>query len=173
MDKRNVFWLMVSFVVVAIVGVWSSFYTGDAQREWFMVLQKPPLYPPAAVFGIAWTVLYALMAVAAWLVGQRVGEEDTRQAHLALATYVAMLLLQVVWCHVFFHAQRFGWAALVLGIFWVSVLMTTWAFFRVSKPAGLLLLPLLGWSTFALYLSFGVAYYHSDFLREVIARLTA
>lgn len=173
MDRRNVFWLMVSFAVVAITAAWGGWYTAEADRAWFIELQKPPLYPPASVFGIAWTVLYALMAVAAWLVGQRVGDADTPQAGVALMIYGVQLVLQVAWCYVFFFAQRFGWAALVLVFFWLSVVLTTVFFFRANRWAGALLLPLAAWSSFALYLGLGIAYHHSDSLRDLIRRLAA
>lgn len=173
MDKRGVFWLLVSFAVVAIAGVWSGFYTAEAQREWFVALNKPALYPPSSVFAIVWPVLYALMAVAAWLVGQKAQEAEPHAIAAALGTYTAALLLQVAWCYVFFFAQRFGWAVAVLGLCWLAVLLSVWTFFRVSRVAGLLLAPLFAWSSFALYLGFGIAYHHSDFLRDVLGRLAS
>lgn len=56
-------WLLASFAAGALGAVASvdaaSFYAG---------LSKPSWAPPASVFGPVWSVLYALMGIAAWLV---------------------------------------------------------------------------------------------------------
>ena len=55
--------LVVFLVLVAAAAVLGAMAMPDA---WYASLQKPSFNPPAWIFGPAWTLLYILMAVAAW-----------------------------------------------------------------------------------------------------------
>jgi benzodiazapine receptor len=48
--------------VVGAVAVFGSFFTPDA---WYDSLRKPSFNPPDWIFAPIWTLLYAMMAVAA------------------------------------------------------------------------------------------------------------
>ncbi len=171
LDRDGLFWLAVSVGVVLITAVWGGFYSAEARREWFRILQKPMLYPPEQVFGIAWTLLYGLMAVAAWLVGRSRHSKTGRLALHALVLYVLQLVLHVLWNYVFFFAQRFGWAAVVMILLLIVTLATAWLFFRVRPVAGWLFLPTLLWVSFATYLACAIAALHSETARSVARRL--
>ncbi|RYY83746.1 MAG: tryptophan-rich sensory protein, partial [Comamonadaceae bacterium] len=56
-------WLLLTFATAAIGAVASI-----NAASFYAQLAKPAWAPPAAVFGPVWTLLYALMGVAAWLV---------------------------------------------------------------------------------------------------------
>ena len=99
------------------------------------------------MFGPAWTVLYVLMAVAAWLVA-RTGL-DQRAVQLALVLYLAQLALNLGWSLLFFGARAPGWALLDIVLLCVLVAATTVAFWRIDTTAGWLLVPYLGWILFA------------------------
>jgi tryptophan-rich sensory protein len=92
-------WLLLSFIVSAIGAAASvqakSFYGQLAQPAWA---------PPGWVFGPVWTVLYVLMAVAAWLVWRCGG---FRQNRLALGFFLAQLVFNALWSWLFF-----GWRLL-------------------------------------------------------------
>ena len=51
-----------------LVATVSSVFTISSIPTWYAALAKPSFNPPNQVFGPVWTVLYTLMAVAAWLV---------------------------------------------------------------------------------------------------------
>lgn len=121
--------------------------TGD----WYATLQKPSWNPPAWLFGPVWTLLYAMMAVAAWFVWRRGGWAAQR---LALALFVAQLMLNALWTPLFFGLHRPGLALADLGLLWVVLVATVLAFWRGRKLAGALLLPYLAWSSFAAVLNF-------------------
>jgi tryptophan-rich sensory protein len=71
-------WLAVVFVAAA-VGAAASVQAG----EFYTKLTLPSWAPPPAVFGPVWTVLYALMAVAAWLVWRVGGVVASRRIRAA------------------------------------------------------------------------------------------
>lgn len=75
---------------------------------WYAGLTKPGFNPPNWVFGPVWTVLYGLMAVAAWQIWRGRDEGNGRRA--ALALFWVQLGLYMLWTLVFFHEHRIGLA---------------------------------------------------------------
>jgi translocator protein len=128
-----------------------SFATVRAIPTWYKGLAKPSFNPPAWLFGPAWTLLYLLMAVAAWLVWkQGIGAAGVK---LALAVFLVQLVLNALWS-VFFFGLCSPLAGLMdIVALWLAILATIILFFRVSVPAGVLLLPYIGWVTFAALLN--------------------
>ena len=138
------FWLAVTF---AAAWIGSRFQPG----EWYSGLIKPALTPPGWVFGPVWTLLYAIMAVAAWLVWCRHGLAN---AIGPLGLFLGQLVLNALWSYLFFGLQHPGLALLDIVVLWLVILATVKAFWRSHRPAGLLLLPYLFWVSFATYLNF-------------------
>jgi benzodiazapine receptor len=138
------FWLTVTFSA-AWIGSW--FQPG----EWYAALVKPALTPPAWIFGPVWILLYAMMAIAAWLVWRIHGLTG---ALGPLGLFVAQLALNALWSYLFFGLQRPGLAFLDIVALWLAILATLVAFWRAYPVAGLLLLPYLLWVSFATYLNF-------------------
>jgi len=99
------------------------------------------------VFGPAWTLLYVLMAVAAWLVA-RTGL-DRRSVQIALVLYVAQLALNLSWPLLFFGARAPGGALVDIVALCVLVAVTAVAFYRIDSLAGWILAPYLAWILFA------------------------
>ena len=64
--KRLAIWLGAAFVP-AVIGA------PFAGPDYYRSLRTPSWGPPAWLFGPVWTVLYALMGVAAWQVDRRGG----------------------------------------------------------------------------------------------------
>lgn len=139
-------WLVLSFAAAAIGGFFSP-------GEWYAQLRKPSWNPPSWIFGPVWTVLYAMMAVAAWLVWQRGG--FTRQ-RVALSLFVVQWVFNALWSPIFFGMQRPGLAFLDLVLLWIALMATLAAFWRVRPVAGVLLVPYAAWVTFAGALNFTI-----------------
>ena len=139
-------WLALSFAA-AVAG--SRFMPG----EWYASLAKPAWNPPSAVFAPVWTLLYAMMGVAAWLVWRQVG---LREAALPLSLFLVQLVLNALWSYLFFGLHRPDLALLDIVTLWVAILVVLVLFWRVSIPAGILLLPYLCWVGFASFLNFTV-----------------
>ncbi|MGZ9160532.1 MAG: TspO/MBR family protein [Candidatus Limnocylindrales bacterium] len=154
--------LALSFVVAA-VGAVATIQHVDG---WYATAQKAAWSPPNWLFGPVWTVLYTLMAVAAWLVWRRRGPAGTASRGMvrsALVIYVAQLLLNFLWTPVFFALYpTIGgpalWAALgIIVALDVAVPLTMRAFWPIDRTAALLLLPYWLWVLFATTLNSAVA----------------
>jgi tryptophan-rich sensory protein len=138
--------LLACFAAAAIGG-WA---TGPAVREWYPTLAKPAWTPPAWLFGPVWTALYAMMALAGWLVWRRAGWCG------ALVWFAAQLVLNATWSPVFFGLQRIGWALINIILLWLAIAGTTVAFWRVTPVAAGLFVPYLAWVSFATALNFAI-----------------
>jgi benzodiazapine receptor len=121
------------------------FLTNLSVDTWYPALAKPSWTPSGATIGTAWTILYTLMAIAAWIVWR--GGDGDRQCLLTL--YAVQLLLNAGWSALFFGFRSPGLALFEIGVLWVAILATAASFWKVSKPAGALMAPYLIWVSFA------------------------
>lgn len=119
-------------------------------RQFGETVQQSQLTPPAIVFPIVWTILYALMGISA----ARIWEAPpSKERGWGLNLFVAQLIFNFFWSLIFFNAQAYGFAVIWLGILWILVALMIWSFYQVEKKAALLQLPYLIWLSFALYLN--------------------
>jgi len=144
-----------SVAAVAVVAAVGRTWTDTASGSWYDTLDKPAWTPPGAVFGIVWTILYLMMAAAAWLVARHgLDRADVRRALLA---YGAQLVLNLGWTATFFAAERPGWAIVEIAALFVMVLVTMVAFRPISTAAFWLLAPYAAWVAYAASLTIGIA----------------
>ena len=142
------FWLALSFIAAAIGGA-ASIQAGP----FYMQLMRPEWAPPPNLFGPVWTILYALMGIAAWLVW-RVG--GFRAARTALTLFLVQLAVNALWSWLFFGWHLGGLAFADIVLLWVLIVATLIAFSRVKPLAGALLIPYLLWVSFASALNYSV-----------------
>lgn len=116
-------------------------------------LDRPSWAPPAWLFGPAWSVLYTLMAIAVWWVWRAAGWPLARPA---LGVYAAQLLANALWSWLFFAWRQGSWAFVGSVALWALVAATLVVFWRLHRPAGLLLLPYLAWVSYATALTWSV-----------------
>lgn len=119
--------------------------------EWYAVLKKPAWNPPAWLFGPVWTVLYIMMAVAAWLVWRRGGWTAQRGP---LRLYLGQLALNAAWSPLFFGLKMPGLAFAEILLLLAAIVVTALAFRRVSPAAAWLFVPYIAWVAFASFLNF-------------------
>lgn len=143
-----VLWLAVCFLVAA-VGASASLQAGTFYAE----LVRPNWAPPAAVFGPVWTMLYAMMGIAAWLVWMR---RQFRLARIALAFFVIQLILNALWSWLFFGWNQGALSFVDIVLLWALIVSTLVLFWRIRLLAGLLLVPYLAWVSFASALNYEV-----------------
>lgn len=143
--RRLIVWLIAAFVPAAIGAAFPA-------PDYYARLAKPAWAPPPWLFGPAWTVLYALMGVAAWLIAKRGGPG----ARGALGLWGLQLGLNAAWTPIFFGLRIPGIALVEIAAMWVAIAATTIVFFGRRTLAGALLLPYLAWVTFAAALNFEI-----------------
>lgn len=141
-------WLLLSFVAAAL----GAAAAVDAPT-FYTELVRPAWAPPASIFGPVWSVLYALMAVSAWLVWRARGLAPARAA---LVLFIIQLAANALWSWLFF-AWRLGALAFAeVLLLWGLIVATIVLFWRVRPLAAVLLLPYLVWVTFASALTFAI-----------------
>lgn len=141
-------------VVVELAGIVGSLFTIPSIPTWYATLQKPLLSPPNWIFGPVWTALYFLMGVSLFLV-LRKGVKERRVKEAALI-FCIQLGLNVLWSLLFFGLHSPILALIDIIALWFSIGWTIVVFYKLSRPAGLLLIPYLAWVSFASYLNYAI-----------------
>lgn len=145
-------WSWIPFVVVCeLAGILGAAATTTGSSSWYQELAKPVFQPPAWVFGPVWTVLYAMMGIAAWRVWRSDSPRPLRRT--ALTLFAIQLALNASWTPVFFGAHQVGLALLIMAALWLVLAATILAFRGIDRTASRLLLPYLAWVSFALLLN--------------------
>ncbi len=142
---RSKWLVLVGLVLLCLVsGMIIGLTSAESIDGWYRTIAKPWWTPPDAVFGPAWTLLYIMMAVAAWLVWL-----SNDRVKPALILFFVQLALNLLWSLLFFTARSPGLALIEAAFLWTAVLVTMVAFFDRSRLAGWLFVPYLAWVSFA------------------------
>ncbi len=154
MKIKPIWVILISVAIAEGVGFLSGLLSGDIGAV-YQQLQQPPLAPPGWIFPIAWGILYALMGIAAGLIWLNNGDMLARRN--ALNLYAIQLFVNFTWSIIFFRFMAFGAGVAVVLLLDVLVLLTLLRFWKISRPAGILLIPYLLWLLYATYLTIGIA----------------
>lgn len=144
--------LLLYVVVTFLFGIAGALLGGNT-GEVYETLIRPPLSPPSILFPIVWSILYALMGVAAYIIST----ENTPKKEFLLRAYWAQLTLNALWPLVFWRFKAFGFAAAIIVLILVMVIYLAVNTFKINKTGFYLLLPYIIWLLFALYLNIGIA----------------
>lgn len=128
---------------------------------WYQSLNKPDWQPPGYLFGPAWTLIFALAALAAVTAWRQAPDAASRDWLIGL--FALNGTLNVLWSLLFFRAQRPDWALFEVILLWVSIVGLMTVLGRYSKPAAWLLVPYLAWVTFAAALNLAVVRLNAPF----------
>jgi len=154
MKLRDVHKLVISIIVCEFAGIIGSIFTASAIPTWYVSLNKPPFTPPNWLFAPAWAILYALMGIAAFIIWRK--GLDNKGVKAALITFLIQLILNASWSVVFFGFQSLFGGVIVIVVLWVAILLTILRFLKISRTAGVLLLPYILWVSFAATLNISV-----------------
>ncbi len=146
--------LIICLAIPFMAGAFGGLYTAPAIPTWYAGLAKPAFNPPGWIFGPVWSVLYAAMGVSLYLVW-RTGMKQPGVKRAAIL-FAAQMALNAAWPFIFFGLRNPGIALVEIVLLWVMIILTLVAFLRVSRPAGLLLVPYLAWVSFAAVLNIAI-----------------
>lgn len=119
-------------------------------KRWYRRLKKPEFTPPRAAFPVVWTLLYAMMAASAYRVWK---QEESRERRRALGLWWAQLAANAAWSPIFFGARKPRAALADLGMLLPLLAAYTRESRRIDRTAALLMVPYLGWTTYATVLN--------------------
>ena len=146
--------LILSILIVFVAGSIGTLSTISELTTWYAALTKPDWTPPNWAFGPIWSTLYVLMGIALFLVWRKGLER--KDVKFAIIIFVVQLVLNVLWSVVFFGMHSIFSGFILILILWIAIFANIIAFYVISKPAGLILIPYLIWVSIASYLNYSV-----------------
>lgn len=150
-DAVNLFGLVLWVVVFEAVAAGIGYATRPGVDGWYAALMRPWFAPPNFVFPVMWTLLYAMIAAAGFFIWR--ARQSDPQGRRRLAVFALYMALNWSWSFIFFSAQQlliaFIWI-LAMNVVSIVLIAQSW---RPLRPAALLLIPPLLWTSFAALLS--------------------
>ncbi len=143
-------------IITALVGS-----TITVLDDWYYALEQPAWAPPDYMFGIIWTAIFALIALAAVVAWRSV--RSRRDVEIVVGLFALNGFLNILWSFLFFRMQRPDLALYELIVLWLSIAALIWFCGRFSKLAAALLLPYLAWVTTAGILNWQVIQLNGPF----------
>lgn len=151
-SRKNLFRLVTSLVICQAAGITGSLFTAPAISDWYVQLEKPSFNPPNAVFSPVWISLFVLMGISLFLLWDKTPWD--RKVKTAMTWFAVQLALNILWSALFFGLKAPLPAFIEILVLWGAILMTILWAFKVSKWAGILLLPYIFWVSFAAVLNY-------------------
>jgi benzodiazapine receptor len=150
-SAKDLFKLTISIIVCQLAGFIGSLFTRPAIPGWYATLNKPSFTPPSVVFGPVWIVLYLSMGISMFLVWRRSAQGQGIKTTMVL--FAIQLILNTLWSVLFFglRSPLAGFVDILL--LWATILLTLILFYKISRTAGILLVPYILWVSFAALLN--------------------
>jgi translocator protein len=154
---------IVPVVIAATLALVTAMVGGSITvlDQWYYSLQQPAWAPPDYMFGVIWTVVFALIAIAGVFAWRQAPER--RDIEITLGLFALNGFLNLGWSFLFFRMQRPDLAFYELILLWLSILALILFCGRFSKAAAWLLLPYLAWVTTAGVLNYQVVQLNGPF----------
>lgn len=147
-------WALFVVPTVMFLGFLSGAMSGSSEENcWYAQLVKPEMQPPGWAFPVVWTTLYFMTGLAFAMVLHARG---ARYRGIAIALFVAQLIVNLIWSPLFFLQHQVSTAFYVIVLMFLLALGTTFAFGRVRKAAAWLMVPYLAWLCVAAALNFQI-----------------
>jgi tryptophan-rich sensory protein len=141
-----------SIIICQLAGVFGSIFTAPSLPLWYNSINKPSFNPPNWVFAPVWTTLYLLMGISLFLVWRK--GLDKKDIKIAFTVFILQLVLNALWSLLFFGLKSPLTAFIEIILLWITILISIFLFFRISKTAAYLLIPYILWVSFASVLNF-------------------
>lgn len=154
MERNKIVKLVAAILVCQVAGFIGSFFTAPSIPAWYASIEKPAFTPPNWVFAPVWTTLFVLMGISLYLVWDRGFER--KDVKFAVYVFGVQLFLNILWSLLFFGLQNPLLALIEIVLLWIAILVNIVFFYRISKRAGVLLIPYIVWVSLAAFLNYGV-----------------
>lgn len=143
--------LIISLCIVFIVAIMSAILIKDYTGV-YNSLVLPKYAVDKSVFGVVWPILYLLMGVSLYFILISNNENKVN----AINIFIIQLLFNFFWPILFFVFELYLFSVFWLIILVLLLMITIYKFMLINKFSGLLLVPYLIWSLFALYLNYNI-----------------
>jgi len=153
-DRQLNVWLVALIAILPVVAasLIGSAVTVPQIPGWYAGLVKPPLNPPNWLFAPVWTMLFALMGLAAFRV-LRLPSDRPGRAQTLLAYHV-QLALNMLWSCVFFGLNSPAGGLVVIALLLAAMIWTMRCFAGLGDRLSVgLFVPYLAWVSFATLLN--------------------
>lgn len=154
MQKRVIFKLIVSLIICQLAGFVGSLFTTPSIPVWYASLAKPSFTPPNWVFSPVWISLFVLMGISLFLLWEKTLHFPGVKT--AIFWFAVQLGLNMLWSILFFGLKSPFLALIEIIVLWIAIFLTILKSLRVSKLAGVLLIPYLIWVSFAAGLNYSI-----------------
>lgn len=144
--------LIIALLIPLAVGTASGIVSQAGEMYGAMI--KPEGSPPAWVFPVVWTALFALMGISSFLIYNADANEKSKMS--ALILYAVQLVVNFMWPIFFFRMGAYLFSFIWLVLLWALVLIMIIKFYKINRTAAFLQLPYIFWLTFAGYLNLAV-----------------
>ena len=141
-------------VIAAGIWVFVVAFIGGALTEigpWYYALKQPNWKPPDWAFGIIWTVIFILSAIA-WVRAYDV-TTNTRDIVILAVLFLVNGILNALWSLLYFKLHRPDWSLIEAIFLWLSVLLII-LMMKNYKMGALLMMPYLIWVSCAIALNY-------------------
>lgn len=125
-------------------------FVDTGMNDWYEFSYKPRTTPANEVFPIAWTIMYLLLGAALFLAIQ---DAQFSEIHKYNNEFILQLLLQGLWCYVFFAQGALLWGLIIIVIMLPTVFRMIRIYTDAGRLSGGLLYPYLAWLLFACWLN--------------------
>ena len=145
--QHKYLWMIAAWMVA------TSFLGGMATKlgPWYFSLIQPPWKPPDWSFGVIWTIIFILSALA-WMIAFN-NHPTPSQKNKITFLFGLNGFLNVLWSIFYFRMQHPDWSFIEAFFLWGSVLAIILVMWPIRKLAASLMLPYLIWVTIAMCLN--------------------
>jgi tryptophan-rich sensory protein len=145
--------LIATGLGTAAAAVIGSIASKAGVETWYPTLKKPSYVPPNGVFPVAWTTLYADIAVTSAGTIDKLRAANPAETRTYVTALGTNLVLNAGWSWLFFKAHKLGPSAVAAGALALSSADLARRTAKVNPQAGLALAPYPLWCTFATVMS--------------------
>lgn len=141
---------LLSSATFLSLGMTSGYLSHAGDNSWYQALVKPSFNPPSWIFSPVWTMLYIMLGIVFTQLWQR-----RKNDAISLYCFMFQFALNLLWSPLFFKFHRIDVALANIVVMLLTTLLV-YARSYHSIKIRLLLLPYIGWLSFALLLNYNI-----------------